>query len=279
MKKTSYVDIILTTLLSISCLTACDVSTRNMTIPAENQINITQAAETLGVSVQDFEAFLENIGVTYDNYIETLNENNQSLETVKENIEKNYDCTFKEYIDTVVTVNNKTVPPDDEYTVFKSEYSVFDTYIPIKELDGDTLTPYDITVEIADDAADVAAFDTMQTCNGDFRLYLDIMNETYGCASVELTNIAMFGGHGVKKPTESNPCMDSFFVYDDETDEILDKLTLSMLTMHFDDESKNITLALSNELGLLFKSTGADSEEKMLKLSDLDFQIRKANHN
>ena len=119
----------------------------------------------------------------------------------------------------------------------------------------------------------------MQTCSGDFRLYLDIMNETYGCTSVELTNIAMFGGHGVKKPAESNPCMDSFFVYDDETDEILDKLTLSMLTMHFDDESKNITLALSNELGLLFKSTGADSEKKMLKLSDLDFQIRKANHN
>ena len=119
----------------------------------------------------------------------------------------------------------------------------------------------------------------MQTCGGDFRLYLDIMNENYGCKSVEFTNIAMFGGHGVIKPTESNPCMDSCFVYDDETGEILDKLTLSMLTMHFDDENKNITLALSNELGLLFKSTGTDSDEKMLKLSDLDFQIRKADHN
>lgn len=162
--------------------------------------------------------------------------------------------------------------------MFKSDYSIFDTYIPTNELNDNELVNYDISIEIADEAKDVAVFDAMQAYGGDFRQYLDIMNESYGCTSVEFTNIGMFAGHGSKKPDEDNPCLDSLFVYDSETNEILEKLTLPMLTLHFDDENKNVTFALSNELGLLFKSTGADSDSKMLKLSNLEFQVRKAVH-
>ena len=63
-----------------------------------------------------------------------------------------------------------------------------------------------------------------------------------------------------------------------EESETKEQITVSVLTMHFDNIDKNITLALSNELGLLFKTTGADSEKKMLKLSNLEFQVRKASH-
>lgn len=90
--------------------------------------------------------------------------------------------------------------------------------------------------------------------------------------------MSIFGGHGATRPDEDNPCMDRLFVYDDKTNEILEQITVSVLTMHFDNTDKNITLALSNELGLLFKTTGADSEKKMLKLSNLKFQVRKASH-
>lgn len=45
--------------------------------------------------------------------------------------------------------------------------------------------------------------------------------------------------------------------------------------MHIKSKTKNITLALSNELGLLFKTTGADGKKNMLKLKDVELQIRK----
>lgn len=278
MKLTSRVLSVITSLLVLSCTTSCDNNTSNKTIPAVNEESINEAAESLGVSIESFETYLANIETTYDNYIENLNQSNQSLDDLKTKIEETYGCTFQEYIDTVITVNNKNIPDDKEYNAFKSIYSVFDAYIPTKELNDNTLINYDIDIEIADKADDAWAFDVMQTCDGDFRLYLDIMNQRYGCKSVEFTNMAIFGGHGVTKPEEDNPCMDSFFVYDAETDEILEQLTVSVLTMRYSDESKNVTLALSNELGLLFKSTGADSAEKMLKLSNLHFQVRKADH-
>lgn len=266
-------------ILATICLTAC--STQNMTIPIADKISITDAADTLGITVADFEAFLDNIDTTYDTYINNLNKNNQTLDDVKKNIEDNYDCTFKDYVDTIIIVNNKEIPNSDEYTSFKSEYSVFDAYIRNEDLDDkkQTLVNYDVSIEIAENADDVYAFDIMQTCNSDFRTYVDTISKKYGCKSVEFNNMAIFGGHGVAKPAETNPCMDRFFVYEDETGEILDKLIVSVLTMRFDDKNKNITLALSNELGLLFKTTGADSQEKMLKISDLKFQIRNADHN
>lgn len=267
------------TILATICLTAC--SAQNMTIPTADKISITDAADTLGITVADFEAFLESIDTTYDDYIDSLDKNNQTLDAIKKNIEDNYDCTFKDYVDTIVIVNNKEVPNGDEYTSFKSEYSVFDAYFANKDLDEkrSTLVNYDIAIEIAENSDDVYVFDIMQTCNSDFRTYFDTISKKYDCKSVELNNIAIFGGHGVAKPSETNPCMDRFFVYRDETGEILDKLIMSVLTMRFDDESKNITLALSNELGLLFKTTGADSQEKMRKLGDINFQIRNTKHN
>lgn len=278
MKLTSRILTVVTLLSITSCLTACDYTPthQKQTIPAVNQIDIAEAVKTLDVSTEDFESFLKSIEVSYDEYVATLNDNNTSLETLKEDIEKKYNCTFDEYIKTVMTVNTKTVPDAKVYDVFKSKLSVLDAYIPIKELNTEKnkLVNYDISIEVADDCQDAYAFDAIAACQGNLETYMTVLNEMYDCSSVELTNISLFGGYGAKKPDSSNACMDALFVYDENTDEILQKILVPVITLHNDDESKNISLALSNELGLLFKTTGADSYEKMLNLSNLDFQIR-----
>lgn len=277
MKLTPRIYSVFMTMLLAGSLTACS-TTDNQTIPAVNENSIAEAAETLDITVEKLEDYLKNIDVSYDDYINSLNSQNQTLEAYKTKIEENYDCTFEQYVDTVLTVNNKTVPDDKEYDLFKSKYSLFDAYIPSDELNAEktTLVNYDIAIAVADEDTDVYAFDVLATCGSDFRIYMDIINQNFGCSSVEITNISIFGGHGASKPAETNPCMDNLFVYDSKTNEILEQITLAVITMHYDDENKTATYALSNELGLIFKTTGPDSIDKINKLSELNFQIRKA---
>lgn len=279
MKLTPRIYSVFMTMILAGTLTACDeADTKTKTIPAVNENSIAEAAETLDISVEKLESYLENINVSYDDYISNLNAQNQTLDAYKTKIEDGYDCTFEQYVDTVLTVNNKEAPNDKDYTLLKSKYSLFDAYIPTTELNADKnkLINYDIDIVVADEDSDVYAFDVLATCGNDLRMYMDVINQNFGCTSVEITNLSIFGGHGATKPTEANPCMDNLFVYDDKTDEILEQITLAVITMHYDDENKNATYALSNELGLIFKTSGADSFETMRKLDKLNFQIRKA---
>lgn len=276
MKLTSRICIIAMTIIMTGCLTGCDIKHTKQTIPAVNEIDIAEAVKTLDVSADDFEAFLQNIDTTYDDYIAQLNDNNKSLADMKKDIEATYDCSYEEYIKTVLAVNNKTAPDSSIYELFKSKYSNFDTYIPLEELDEtkSKLKNYDISFEIADESEYAYAFDAIAYANGDFEAYMDYLNQVYDCTSAEFTNMALFGGHGVTRPEGENKCMDSLFVFDEKTNEILEKISIPVLTLHNEDENKNITLALCNEFGLVFKTTGADSYNKMLKLGNLDFQIR-----
>ena len=275
MKLTSHVSRLIATLLIISSLTACDSSV-SKTIPSVNEETISDAAVTLGVSVDTLESFFDNIGITYDDYIASLNQNNQTLSNLKEQIETTYDCTFDEYIETIITVNNKTIPDETKFHKFESKYSIYDAYIALDELNEDKtqLINYDAEIAIADENDNAYAFDALAYSNGEFRYYMNEINRIFGCKSVEVTNLSLFGGKGVTKPEKDNACMDKIFVYDDKTNEILEKMTLSVVTLKKDDENENITLALSNELGLIFKTTGSDSYEKMKKISNLDIQTR-----
>lgn len=271
MKITTRLNTILSAILAASILTAC--STQDLQIPAVTETTIAETADSLNVSVSDFETYLDNINMSYDDYIQNLNNSNMSVETLKSEIEEKYDCSFNDYMTTIITVNNKILP-DENYRLFQSEYSIFDAFIPVNELNDNKLTNYDATIIIADNADDALVFDLLVLYSGNTCSYLDYMYNTYGCNSVEFTNLAIYGSYGVTKPTQTNSCMDSLFAYDENTNEILEPLTLSMATLHFNEPNKNITLALSNELGLIFKTTGVDSEEKMLQLSNLNFQIR-----
>ena len=278
-KLTSRISIIAMTILTTACLTACDIDkTPSEMIPSVDDTSIEDAADVLGVSLEDFNAFLDNLNLSYDDYMGSLNKSNKSLSELKESIETMYDCTYSEYIKTIVAVNNKTVPDSSAYSVFTSEYSLYDAYIPVNELDDtkSTLINYDIHIKVADTDNDAYAFDAIVSCGGDFKTYVDTLNREYDCSSVEFTNISLYGGHGSFKPDETNACMDNLFVYDPQTNEILEVIIVPVMTLHSKDESKNITLALSNELGLIFRTEGADSYDKMLKLSNLNFQIRDA---
>ncbi len=279
MKKTlQYMSLIITILLT-TLLTSCDATTKSLTIPTiNNETTIADAADTLGISVDMLEAYLENMGSTFDEYINGLNSNNTTLESIKTNVEEKYNCTFEEYVETSILVNNKNIPSDETHHIFRSEFSLFDAYIPLNELNDEKnlLLNYGINIAVADTANDVYVFDVMQSCNSDFGTYVDILHENYGCISVEFTNIAIFGGYGSIKPDEDNACLDNLFVYDIKTNEILEKLIVPIMTLHFENDADNITFGLSNELGLFFTTTGTDSEEKMMELSNLEFQIRKA---
>lgn len=278
-KITSRINIIALTILTAACFTACDINkSPSEMIPPVNETSIEEAVKTLNVSAEDFNAFLDNINLSYEDYIGSLNSSNRSLSDLKSDIEETYNCTYSEYIKTIVAVNNQTIPDSDNYAVFTSKYSIYDAYIPISELDDtkSTLINYDIHIKVADTDDDAYAFDAIASCSGDFKTYIELLNQMYGCSSVEFTNISLFGGHGAFKPDETNACMDNLFVYDNKTNEILEVIIVPVMTLHNDDESKTVTLALSNELGLVFRTDGADSYEKMLKLGNLSFQIRDA---
>lgn len=277
MKTMSRIGIIITALLTTT-LTACsDGKLQTPSIPTEPVISIEEAVKTLNVSTEDFNAYLDTMELSYDEYITDLNNRSLNLSDLKSSIEDAFGCSYDEYIKTVTTVNNKTVP-DSSYVIFPSKYSTYDAYIPVNALDSSKkqLTDGNIKIEIADESGDAYAFDVIAGCNNDFVTYVTVLNDVYGCSSAELTNMTIYGGRGVIKPDGDNACMDSLFVYDKQTHEILETIVIPVLTLHNSDETKNVTLALSNELGLIFRTDGSDSFERMLKLSSLDFQIRNA---
>lgn len=277
MKTTSHIGVTIAALLAMT-LTACsDGKLQTPSIPAESVISIEDAVKTLDVSTEDFNAYLDTMELSYDEYITDLNNRNINLSDLKSDIENAFGCRYDEYIKTVTAVNNKTVP-DDNYVIFPSKYSTYDAYIPVNALDSSktTLTDGDIKVEIADESNDAYAFDIIAGCNNNFVTYMTVLNDAYGCSSAELTNMTVYGGRGVIKPDGDNACMDSLFVYDKQTHEILETIVIPVLTLHNSDETKNTTLALSNELGLIFRTDGSDSFERMLKLCNLDLQIRNA---
>lgn len=262
-------------IISTACsLTACTAPVvKEDAIPSDN-IDITEAVKILDVPQKSFESFLSVLDMSYNEYMTTLKNGDRTLEDIKKSIEDTYNCDYKEYIETVLAVNTAK-PPDKTYNLFKSEFSSIDAYIPIDELNNDKnrLSAYDIDINVADNSEDAYAFDAIIPCQGDFKTYINVLNQLYGCSSVEFTNITIYGSYGITKPEKPNACMDYLFVYDERTNEILKPISLSVMTMHNDDDSKTITMALSNELGLLFKTTGTDSYEKMLKISNLEFRI------
>ncbi len=267
-------------------MTACAAvpSIDNNAIPANNSaetktINnseeIAKTAETLGTTEEKFNSFLSNINYTYDNFIATITANT-TLEDYKADIEKSYNCKFSEYIDTILLTTNKIPPDENEYKIFRSNLSTFITYIPRKDLNdsNNTIKKYDIAIEVADECSDAYAFDAVFASNGNLEKYIDTLNQLYKCNTASFTNITLYGGYGIKKPQENNDCLNYLFVYDTDTNEILRPILVPVLTLQCDDPENNISLALSNELGLIFKTTGKNSYDKMLELSNIKFQIR-----
>lgn len=277
MTKTKKLAIITICVLSLLSFSGCENNAS--TIPAVNETTIEETADSLGLSTDLLNQYLESLGITYDKFISNLNENNIDISTLKSSVEEKYNCTYDEYIRTIITVNNNEIPDSSEFDVLLSKYSLYDAYFPKGVLSDDktTLLNGTVKIEVADNSADAYAFDIISKCNNDFSVYLSTLNSKYGCLSVEFNNMTLLGGIGVTKPEEENACMDNIFVYDKTTNEVLERFVSPVLTMHFEDKSKDTTLLLSNELGLIFKTEGEDSLEKMKAIMNVEFQIRDAN--
>lgn len=260
----------------ISSFSAC--SSENLTIPAVNEgVTLSDLASKLDVSDEEFNKYLESLNMSYDEFITNMNNNNQDIDAMKKSIEEAYNCKYSEYIRTVILVSNTEEPDANKYTPMISKYGIYNTYVPTAELSADKtkLKNYDVTINIADEDEDAYAFDVINNCSGDLSLYMTALNDAYQCTSAEITNITVLGNYGVKKPKEDNPLLNSMFVFNKNTDDVLEQISIPVITLHFDkDESRNKTLALCNEMGLIFKTEGADSLDKMLDIINIDFQVR-----
>lgn len=280
MKLTSKAIMTFLTLIVASGLSGCNATNTNMTIPAVSETNIDEAATTLGVSVDDLNSFFNSIGITYGDYVEILNSQNQSISDLKSNIENKYDCTFKEYVQAYVLINGAEPPSDQKYNVFPSQYSLYDAYVESTELNdaADTLINYNVSIAIADSDTDTYAFDVMSLCNSDFKTYIATIVDNYKCDYIDFSTVTLTGSHGSIQPEDANACINNLFIYDEKTGDVSEQIPTAVLTLHYENEDENRSFALSNELGLIFKATGADSKEKISRLADLDFQIRTATH-
>ena len=260
----------------ISSFSAC--SSENLTIPAVNEgVTLSDLASKLDVSDEEFNKYLESLNMSYDDFINNMNDKNQDIDAMKKGIEEAYNCKYSEYIRTVILVSNTEEPDADKYTPMISKYGIYSAYVPTAELSADKtqLKNYDIVINIADEDEDAYAFDVINNCSGDLSLYMTALNDAYQCTSAEITNITVLGNYGVKKPKEDNSLLNRMFVFNKNTDDVLEQISIPVITLHFDkDESRDKTLALCNEMGLIFKTEGADSLEKMLNIINIDFQIR-----
>ena len=260
----------------ISSFSAC--SSENLTIPTVNEgVTLSDLASKLDVSDEEFNKYLESLNMSYDEFITNMNNNNQDIDAMKKGIEEAYNCKYSEYIRTVILVSNTEEPDANKYTPMISKYGIYNTYVPTAELSADKtkLKNYDVAINIADEDEDAYAFDVINNCSGDLSLYMTALNDAYQCTSAEITNITVLGNYGVKKPKEDNSLLNSMFVFNKNTDDVLEQISIPVITLHFDkDESRNKTLALCNEMGLIFKTEGADSLDKMLDIINIDFQVR-----
>lgn len=218
MKLTSKAIMTFLTLIVASGLSGCNATNTNMTIPAVSETNIDEAATTLGVSVDDLNSFFNSIGITYGDYVEILNSQNQSISDLKSNIENKYDCTFKEYVQAYVLINGAEPPSDQKYNVFPSQYSLYDAYVESTELNdaADTLINYNVSIAIADSDTDTYAFDVMSLCNSDFKTYIATIVDNYKCDYIDFSTVTLTGSHGSIQPEDANACINNLFIYDEK---------------------------------------------------------------
>ena len=267
-------------IFAILSLAGCDSNIVNSIPATGSDKTIQAAAKELNISEETLQRYLDSVGVSYNELIDNLNSSSKTITDMKTEIETNYACSFADYAQTIISTSNQTIPDAKTFTVFKSQYAKYNTYFPTNILNTEKtgFKDYAVKIEVADSSQNAYAFDVITKCNNDLSSYVNVLNQLYGCSSVEFTNITIFGRHGTFKPTENTGLLDGLFAYDEKTNEIVEKFVIPVMTLKFDKTpEKNMSFALSNELGLVFSTTGSDSLTTMLKLTNVDFQIRNVN--
>jgi hypothetical protein len=275
-------------MLSVVCLlfTGCASSARSIpegdgaavTVGTETVKPISVYAGELGISETTLLDFLNAVDMPYEDYIA----HNPDAAELRKKVEEQYECTYEDYVDMMIRVNTSPPPSLVEYTPFVSQYSIYDAYIKADDItkkdDKSYLKDGTIEVTIADKDDDSYIFDVLNMCDGDFSLYMTALHDSYECTSAEITNLTLYGNHGITTKTEDgkeNKLLSDMFAVRADTNEVAEEIIIPVVTLKYhDDETQNKTFALCNELGLIFKTTGKDSFDTMYKLANTEFQIR-----
>jgi hypothetical protein len=109
---------------------------------------------------------------------------------------------------------------------------------------------------------------------GDIPTFITGANDIFGCESVEITNVNVYAGYGVKKPANNNKMISDLFNVKLGNDELYKAIPMPVLTLKYADESKNITFGIIDSAGIIFITKDIKSLQKMDNTDFFDMQVR-----
>ena len=250
-------------------------------IPSDSKPPIETAVETLGVDLDTFNGYLDAMHITYNDFLSMLSSQNTDIAGLKEMVEKNYDCTYLEYIKTLTLLNSGSAPSSDKYVKLNPAYNLYDAYFPADRAklitnDDPNIKSYiqfdDIVITVAETDANVNVFDNYSNLSANFQAYMNYINKTYGADKVIIEMpLTLNCNHGIKKPTEENKLLENNFKFNADQ-EIIEEMAVTVVGIC---KGNDVTYyGLSNELGLLFKTANRDA---LYNLENIEIRITYTN--
>ena len=272
--------ILIAVMLAITTiLSGCDNAQKE--IPSDSKPSIETTVETLDIDLDTFNNYLDAMHITYNDFLSMLSSQNTDVAGLKEMVEKNYDCTYLEYIKTLTLLNSGPAPSSDKYIKLSPTYNLYDAYFPADQAklvtnDDVNIKPYiqfgDIVITVAETDENVNIFDNFSNLSTNFKSYMSYINKTYDADKIIIEMpLTLNCNHGVKKPTEENKLLENNFKFNADQ-EIIEELSLTVVGIC---KGNDITYyGLSNELGLLFKTTNRD---ELYNLENIEIRVTYVN--
>lgn len=272
--------ILIAVMLAITTiLSGCDNAQKE--IPSDSKPSIETTVETLDIDLDTFNNYLDAMHITYNDFLSMLSSQNTDVAGLKEMVEKNYDCTYLEYIKTLTLLNSGPAPSSDKYIKLSPTYNLYDAYFPANQAklvtnDDVNIKPYiqfgDIVITVAETDENVNIFDNFSNLSTNFKNYMSYINKTYDADKIIIEMpLTLNCNHGVKKPTEENKLLENNFKFNADQ-EIIEELSLTVVGIC---KGNDITYyGLSNELGLLFKTTNRD---ELYNLENIEIRVTYVN--
>ena len=272
--------ILIAAMLAITTiLSGCDNAQKE--IPSDSKPSIETTVETLDIDLDTFNNYLDAMHITYNDFLSMLSSQNTDVAGLKEMVEKNYDCTYLEYIKTLTLLNSGPAPSSDKYIKLSPTYNLYDAYFPANQAklvtnDDVNIKPYiqfgDIVITVAETDENVNIFDNFSNLSTNFKSYMSYINKTYDADKIIIEMpLTLNCNHGVKKPTEENKLLENNFKFNADQ-EIIEELSLTVVGIC---KGNDITYyGLSNELGLLFKTTNRD---ELYNLENIEIRVTYVN--
>ena len=272
--------ILIAVMLAITTiLSGCDNAQKE--IPSDSKPSIETTVETLDIDLDTFNNYLDAMHITYNDFLSMLSSQNTDVAGLKEMVEKNYDCTYLEYIKTLTLLNSGPAPSSDKYIKLSPTYNLYDAYFPADQAklvtnDDVNIKPYiqfgDIVITVAETDENVNIFDNFSNLSTNFKNYMSYINKTYDADKIIIEMpLTLNCNHGVKKPTEENKLLENNFKFNADQ-EIIEELSLTVVGIC---KGNDITYyGLSNELGLLFKTTNRD---ELYNLENIEIRVTYVN--